>query len=74
MAAYIQRVDDPEENATAEKFPATVETNVQDQPVNSYRPKKWQSNVTIVSCVCVYPRPSNLRSICVLTSLVYRKF
>jgi hypothetical protein len=53
MAARIQRVNDLEDNAAAEKYPAAVD--VQDRPVDSYRPKKWQSNVTILSCVCLYP-------------------
>jgi hypothetical protein len=73
MTTHIQTVDDPEEHAETEKFPTTVETNVQNRRVDSYRPKKWQSNVTILSCVCLFPKPTNLRSICILTSLVYRK-
>ncbi|KAJ5873398.1 uncharacterized protein N7473_013271 [Penicillium subrubescens] len=50
MAAQIQTVNDLEEHAGTEKSPAMVEKNVQDRPVDSYRPKKWQSNVTILSC------------------------
>jgi hypothetical protein len=74
MAAQIQTVNDLEEHAGTEKSPAMVEKNVQDRPVDSYRPKKWQSNVTILSCVCLYSKPTNFRSLNLLISLVYRKF
>lgn len=73
MATQLKRVNDFEEEATAKESPTTVGTNVQDRFVNSYRPKKWQSNVTILSCVRLYPKPTTLHSVRLLTSLVYRK-
>lgn len=74
MAAHIQRADDPEENAPTRKAPIIAfDTNVVDRTGNLYRPKKWQSNVTILSCVCLNPRPGTPRCNRSLTSIVYRK-
>jgi len=40
----------PEDKSQGEQT-ITVRADVQDIPVDSYHPKKWQSNITILSCV-----------------------
>lgn len=61
MVAQVQGVVDSEADAATQKSPeTTVQVNLEDQSENSYRPTKWQSHVTILSCVCLYSRHSTL--------------
>ncbi|KAJ5150836.1 uncharacterized protein N7482_010088 [Penicillium canariense] len=51
MTVPMETVDDSELNGTAHKSPVIiVKTNVENGPGDSYRPTKWQSNVTLLSC------------------------
>jgi hypothetical protein len=51
MLPQVQRADDPERNAPVEKSSQTNAESDAVRNVNSYCPKKWQSHVTILSCV-----------------------
>lgn len=65
MTASTQSPEKPSKNEE------TVIARSAEAKVDEFRPAKWQSNVTIISCVCTAP-PGKKQY--VLTDPVYREF
>jgi hypothetical protein len=70
MAAESGPPDNPHD-ATKEAETVIVGRDVEEVTTHSYRPSKWQSNITIISCVSSQIHRLKLL---LLTQLVHRQF